>query len=114
MVVRLEGAADMVAEYDLRAALDNAVSRARGLLVVDISKLTFVDSWGFDALTYAHVESTRRGIAFALPGASRYFARMWAATHADTRPIRYATVGDAVGALADPRRRPSLGRFQEG
>jgi anti-sigma B factor antagonist len=97
-VVRLEGELDKLGIEKARARLDPLV--AAGKLVVDLDRVTFIDSAGLHALFSLSrlAEAPGGGVALAVAETSPT-ARVIALVHlAEVLPVR-ATVEEAVSAL---------------
>lgn len=56
-VLRVAGEIDMLTAPDLEAAIDHDLSHRPATLIIDLSKITFIDSSGLAALFEAHRRS---------------------------------------------------------
>lgn len=86
----------------LKEVLDAEVATRPRLLVVDLSRLTFMDSWALHTILAANRQLRRAGGALALAGPSEAIRRVMELSGADTLVDVYASVQEASG----PARRP--------
>ena len=72
LVIAPEGELDTAGVGDLRAALSDAAREGVGAVVVDLSRVTFIDSSGLGALVELHSRLRRSGrrLAVVAPGGS--------------------------------------------
>lgn len=103
MIVRARGAADLVTEPVLQAALDRVLQEGPDSLVLDLSEVVFCDVRGLTTLLHGYTDATRRGVAFAMAGASPLLVRMWDALHPSDHKLHHATVADALRAVGHVR-----------
>jgi serine/threonine-protein kinase RsbW len=75
-VYRLSGDLDFRAVDSARAALLLALERARGVLVIDLSAVDFIDSSGLSVLTEAARNAARRTIRIRLRGLDPHHERL--------------------------------------
>jgi anti-anti-sigma factor len=98
-VLELAGEADMTCRH-LKDALDAEVAAGTPLLVVDLSGLSFMDSWTLRTILAAGRELRGAGGTMALANPSRIARRVLELTEADT----LVPVHDSV--VEASRRRP--------
>lgn len=65
-VIRLAGELDGLAAPAVRRAMDRAVSMPVERVVLDLSRLMFIDSIGLGAIVAAYREAVSRGMQFRL------------------------------------------------
>jgi anti-sigma B factor antagonist len=93
LTVLLEGELDFATGPGLYADLDRLLALAPHALVLDLSRLTFIDSTGVSVLNTTREHALARGVHFALQAPSRSVERvlkiaaLW--EHFDTRPNRF-------------------------
>lgn len=80
VVVELDGELDMVSTPLLRDALADADVLASALVVLDLRKLSFIDSTGLKAIFAVRNESLRRGQQFAVTPGSQQVERLLSVT----------------------------------
>ena len=93
LTVLLEGELDLATGPDLYSELDRLLALAPRALVLDLSRLTFIDSTGVSVLNTTREHALARGVHFALQAPSRAVERVLEITalweHFDTRPSRF-------------------------
>lgn len=94
-LVELAGEADMTARH-LKDVLDAEVAAAPELLVVDLSRLTFMDSWALHVILTAARSLRAAGGALALASPTGEVGRLLELTGADTLVTVHASVQDAA------------------
>jgi anti-sigma B factor antagonist len=100
-VLRVAGEVDVATVPALRAALENAVRQERPV-IVDMSRIGYIDSTGLAELLAVHRHAANRGQHFVLATPSRLLAKLLKLTHlSDTIPT-YPSVDAAVEACAKP------------
>ena len=105
-LVELVGESDMTCRH-LKDLLDAEVAAGPLLLIVDMSRLTFMDSWSLRAILTAWQDLRRVGGTLVLAGPTGEVRRILELSGADTRVTIRDSVQDAVGpppASPDPRR----------
>jgi anti-sigma B factor antagonist len=90
-IVQLDGELDIVNTPLLREALANGDLAASAMLVLDLRKLSFIDSTGLKAIFAARDESRRRGQKFAVTPGSRQVQRLLSVTRLDEHLSTIAT-----------------------
>lgn len=83
VVVELDGELDLASAPDLRARLLELVNKRPELVVLDLSKLSFVDSTGISLFVVAHQRFAESGIPFRLAGATPAVRRLLEITKLD-------------------------------
>jgi anti-sigma B factor antagonist len=84
VVVALGGELDLAAAPDVAATVDDLLDVGFGRIVVDLRRLTFVDSAGIHTLIAAKEGAERRGSALSLLRGSRDVHRVFELTAADS------------------------------
>ena len=95
-LVELAGEADVTARQ-LKDVLDAEVAAGPRLVVVDLSRLTFMDSWALHAILTAGRSLRAAGGALVLAGPTGEIRRLLELTGADTLVTVHASVQDAAG-----------------
>ena len=93
-LVELSGEADMTSRH-LKDVLDAEVAARPLLLVVDLSRLTFMDSWAMHTILSAARSLRGAGGTLTLAGPSGEVRRVLELTGADTLVGVYASVQEA-------------------
>jgi anti-sigma B factor antagonist len=83
LVVHVQGQVDLYAAPDLKARLLDALDRADGRIVVDVTESTFLDSTALSTLFSAHRRARRRGGRVVLVNTSQEIARTLSITGLD-------------------------------
>jgi anti-sigma B factor antagonist len=83
LVVNVHGQVDLYAAPDLKARLLDALDRADGHIVVDVTESTFLDSTAISTLLSAHRRAARRGGRVVLVNTSHEIARTLSITGLD-------------------------------
>lgn len=96
-VYRLRGSLDLATSPSVRAALMEAASEGKHDLVVDLTKLEFLDSTGLGALIGAHRRALEHGGKVRLAVGEGPIARLLNITGLIRVFPVYATLEDAVG-----------------
>jgi anti-sigma B factor antagonist len=100
LVVNVQGQVDLYAAPDLKARLLDALERADGRIVVDVTASTFLDSTAVSTLLSAHRRAQRRGGRVVLVNTSDEIARTLSITGLDAILDVVETV-DQARALVD-------------
>ncbi|WP_049564692.1 STAS domain-containing protein [Nonomuraea sp. SBT364] len=74
--VRLSGEIDLFTSPALRQRLWNTLSHSNGLLVLDLSQVTFCDAGGLAVLIGTQSRAKARGITVALTGLRPFMTRL--------------------------------------
>jgi anti-sigma B factor antagonist len=97
LTVLLEGELDLATAPDLYGELDRLLGLEPACLVLDLSRLTFIDSTGVSVLNTTREHASARGVPFVLQAPSRAVERVLEVTalweHFDTRPNRFEDEG---------------------
>ncbi|MFI6604747.1 STAS domain-containing protein [Nonomuraea sp. NPDC050536] len=75
-IVRLSGEIDIFTTAALRQRLLNTLDHSTGLLVLDLSQVTFCDAGGLGVLVGAQSRARARGITLALTGLTPFMTRL--------------------------------------
>lgn len=96
------GETDMATAPAFRTCLLRLLNRWRQPVVVDLSRLTFIDSSGLNALVAAHRRATQLGCQFSLAAPTEQVAKVLKSTRLDTLMPIHRRLEDACahGALA--------------
>jgi anti-sigma B factor antagonist len=94
-LVELAGEADLTCQQ-LKDVLDAEVAAGPLLLVVDLSRLTFMDSWALNAVLTAGRRLAVAGGAMALASPSGEVSRLLELTGANTLVSVYGSVREAA------------------
>jgi anti-anti-sigma factor len=95
-LVELAGEADVTSSDTLQAMLDAEARKEPGLLIVDLSRLRFMDSSALQAILRAHRVLGDEGGVLALVSPHNTVARILQVTGADRIVPIYASVQEAV------------------
>ncbi|KIH97721.1 anti-sigma factor antagonist [Streptomonospora alba] len=99
VVLVLSGEIDMAAEEQFNRAVREAVdARPQGRLVLDFTKLAFIDSSGLRVLIQAHKAAKAAGGSLAVASVSDRIARLLHVTAIDTRVPVFPSVEAALAA----------------
>ncbi len=98
-VLSVSGEIDIYTSPVFKQAVVNLVSEGNQHLVIDLSKVTFMDSSGFGTLLGATKRLRPGGGALYLAGANGTISRMLSLTRLDTIMQTYPTVDAAVDAV---------------
>jgi stage II sporulation protein AA (anti-sigma F factor antagonist) len=101
-LVRLDGEADVTCA-ELKRTLDDEVAAGPALLVLDLSRLTFLDSWALHVILVAGQRLRRAGGALALAAPSGVVSRILDISGADTLVPVAGSVDEAAGRAAAAR-----------
>lgn len=97
-VVTASGALDFGSAEPLRAALDTVVARDNPRVVLDVSRVTFVDSTGLSLFIIGDRSARDRGGWLRLAGPAEQLRRLLHTTNLESRLDVYDTVAAAVDA----------------
>lgn len=97
-VVTASGALDFGSAEPLRAVLDEAVAQDKPRVVLDVSRVTFVDSTGLSLFVIGDRSARDRGGWLRLAGPAEQLRRLLHTTNLDSRLHVYDTVAAAVEA----------------
>lgn len=106
-LVGLDGEADVTCA-GLKQALDAEVAAGPALLVVDLSRLTFMDSWALHTVLVAGQRLRRAGGALALAAPSGVVRRILEISGADTLVPVAGSVAEAAGLVWAARQNQGL------
>ncbi|TQN27835.1 anti-sigma B factor antagonist [Haloactinospora alba] len=101
LVLALDGEIDMATERQFhRAVLDAVAARPHGRVVLDCTRLSFIDSSGLRALIRAHKGASEHDARVFLAALSDRVAQILRVTAVDTRIPVFPTVEAALAAPA--------------
>jgi anti-sigma B factor antagonist len=102
VVVAPSGELDVADQIDLIEAYRHAIAlQAEPRIVVDLSRVTFMDSTALGTLVAAVKNVKARGGTLSVVGASDRIARLFHVTQLDTMVPLCAEPGDARGVVVD-------------
>jgi anti-anti-sigma factor len=105
VMLAVDGELDLASLPAVAAALERALDRPTGHLVVSLTGLAFCSVRGAALLVDAGTTAAQHGIGFSVSGAPAQLRRMWAMLFpAERRPVQFAT---AERALVDIGSRPT-------
>jgi anti-sigma B factor antagonist len=99
LVVHVQGQVDLYVAPDLKVRLLDALDRADGRIVVDVTESTFIDSSALSTLFSAHRRARRRGGRVVLVNPSGEIARMLSITGLDAILDVVESVPEALALL---------------
>jgi anti-sigma B factor antagonist len=99
LVVHVQGQVDLYVAPDLKERLVDAIDRADGRVVVDVTESTFLDSTAISTLVSAHRRAARRGGRVVLVSTSDEIARTLSITGLDAILDVVESVGEARALL---------------
>ncbi len=97
VVISLEG--KMMLGYeanDFHEAIENAIDHDKKKIVVDLSNVQFISSWGIGILMYGYTTATNKGGEFKLAAVSEKIIEILTKTKLDTVFEKFATVEEAL------------------
>jgi anti-sigma B factor antagonist len=97
VVITLEG--EMMLGYeanDFHEAIENALDRDKKKIVVDLSNVQFISSWGIGILMYGYTTATNKGGEFKLAAVSDKINDILIKTKLDKVFEKFATVEEAL------------------
>ena len=97
LVITLEG--KMMLGYeanDFHEAIENAIERNKKKIVVDLSNVQFISSWGIGILMYGYTTTTNLRGEFKLAAVSEKIIEMLEKTKLDKVFAKYASVEEAL------------------
>ncbi len=97
LVITLEG--KMMLGYeanDFHEAIENAIERNKKKIVVDLSNVQFISSWGIGILMYGYTTTTNSGGEFKLAAVPTKIYEVLKKTKLDTIFDKYASVEEAL------------------
>ncbi len=97
LVITLEG--KMMLGYeanDFHEAIENAIERNKKKIVVNLSNVRFISSWGIGIWMYGYTTTTNLGGEFKLAAVSETIIEMLEKTKLDKIFAKYASVEEAL------------------
>jgi anti-anti-sigma factor len=102
LIVRVAGGLDVATAPSLHEHILGQLALGKTKIVIDMSRVPFVDSTGLSALIVVHHEATARGGSVRLACAHRSVLRVIQITRLDRLFELYDDVCDALEAAMDP------------
>lgn len=97
LVISLEGETMLGYEAnDFHEAIRNALDHDKKKIVVDLSSVKFISSWGLGILIYGYTTATNSGGEFKLAAISEKIEEILKKTKLDKIFDKYATVEEAL------------------
>ena len=81
---------------DFHEAIENAIDNNKMKIVVDLSNVQFISSWGIGILMYGYTTTTNGGGEFRLAAVSEKIIEMLKKTKLDSVFEKFATVEEAL------------------
>jgi anti-sigma B factor antagonist len=97
VVIKLEG--EMMLGYeanDFHEAIENAIEKNKMKIVVDLSEVQFISSWGIGILMYGYTTTANGGGVFRLAGVSDKIIEVLTKIKVNNVFEKYATVEEAL------------------
>ena len=97
LVITLEG--EMMLGYeanDFHEAIENALDHDKKKIVVDLSNVQFISSWGIGILMYGYTTATNKRGEFKLVGVSEKISEIFKKIKIENVFEKYNTVGEAL------------------
>ena len=97
VVISLEG--KMMLGYeanDFHEAIENAIDRDKKKIVVDLSNVQFISSWGIGILMYGYTTTTNKGGEFKLAALSEKINEILIKTKLDKVFTKFDSVEEAL------------------
>jgi anti-sigma B factor antagonist len=97
LVIKLEG--EMMLGYeanDFHQAIENAIEKNKMKIVIDLSEVQFISSWGIGILMYGYTTTTNGGGVFKLAGVSDKIIEVLTKIKVNNVFEKYATVEEAL------------------
>ena len=97
VVITLEG--KMMLGYeanDFHEAIENAIDNDKKKIVVDLSDVQFISSWGIGILMYGYTTATNKGGKFKLAAVSEKITEILIKTKLDNVFDKYTSVEEAL------------------
>ena len=97
VVIKLEG--EMMLGYsanDFHEAIENAMEKSKKKIVVDLSDVKFISSWGIGILMYGYTTTTNYGGKFRLAAVSEKINEVFKKINIDNFFEKYDSVEEAL------------------
>jgi anti-anti-sigma factor len=97
IVITLEG--EMMLGYeanDFHDAIENAIDNNKKIIVIDLSNVQYISSWGIGILMYGYTTTTNLGGEFKLAAVSEKIIKILSKTKLDEVFDKYASVEEAL------------------
>ena len=97
LVITLEG--KMMLGYeanDFHEAIENAIDKNKKKIVVDLSNVQFISSWGIGILMYGYTTATNLGGEFKLAGISEKISEIFKKIKIENIFEQYTSVEEAL------------------
>ena len=99
VVITLEG--EMMLGYsanDFHESIENAIEKNKKKIVVDLSNVQFISSWGIGILMYGHTTTTNLGGEFKLAGVSEKISAIFKKIKIGNIFRQYKSVEEALNS----------------
>ncbi len=100
LLFRLSGSLDVATSAQMKQALAQAATEGHGDVVVDLTRVEFLDSTGLGALIGAHRRALEAGGRVGLIVKEGPISRLLAITGLSRVFTLYSSLGDALGHIA--------------
>ena len=97
VVIKLEG--EMMLGYsanDFHEAIENAMEKNKKKIVIDLSEVKFISSWGIGMLMYGYTTTTNYGGKFRLAAVSEKILEVFRKIKIDNFFEQYTSVEEAL------------------
>jgi anti-sigma B factor antagonist len=101
VVVEVRGEVDLSSAHAVEQCLSTVLAREALAIVLDLSRMEFVDVAGLRVLLRAERRAASRGRPFVLAGPRPAVARLLVVTDLDRRFTIFPTVAEAAAAFSD-------------
>jgi anti-sigma B factor antagonist len=97
IVIKLEGEKMLgYSANDFHEAIENAIEKNKKKIIVDLSQVKFITSWGIGILMYGHTTTTNLGGEFKLAGVSEKINEIFKKIKIENVFEKVATVEEAL------------------
>lgn len=99
-IIELAGEIDVATVSLLAKALNDAVSKGKGPVVLDAHELTYIDSAGLQTLLSTNRKLVETGRSLSIVGCHGIFHKLMKITRFDEQFTMYPTIEDALATLS--------------
>jgi anti-sigma B factor antagonist len=96
-VVHLTGELDLAVGVEIQTALDCAVKRGARTIVIDLSRVTFIDAYGIGLIVRARRSAIEQGVRFGVSGLEGQVAYTFALAGLGDLLVTAVDAGDPGG-----------------
>jgi anti-sigma B factor antagonist len=97
VVIKLEGEKMLgYSANDFHEAIENAIEKNKKKIVIDLSNVQFISSWGIGILMYGYTTTTNYGGVFRLAAVSEKIIEVLTKIKVDNFFEKYTTVEEAL------------------